>query len=214
MKQKNMMKQKDLKFSLVLDQYPTSAITSKAKRPKYYSTVAGRGRVKKLPKTLEKKGYNIDLEDYYVDLNGERIVANSRTVGKPGSLPINAQIFYVGKPFQRMAIKNFLTEYLTPFVKDMPKIDYPLYIESEVHAPYEHRLMDMNNIGYVWDKILTDIMVTEGKLVDDDPLYVTRPGSAPMYVPVDKFEDRKIVFNFYQDNRPEILKLRQLKLKI
>jgi hypothetical protein len=209
-----MIKEKELMFELELPEYPISAITSKAKRPKYYSSVPGRGRVNKLPKTLEKKGYSIDLEDYYVDKNGERVVANTRTAGKPGTLPINAQIFYVGKPFQRMAIKNFLTEYLTPYVKKMKKIDYPVYIESEVHAMYEHRLMDMNNVGYVWDKILTDIMVSEGVLVDDDPLYVTRPGSAPLYIPVKTFEDRKLVFRFYKDNRKEIQELRQLKLKV
>jgi hypothetical protein len=144
----------------------------------------------------------------------QRVVANTKTVGKPGTIPINAQVFYVGKPFQRMIIKNFVQEYLDPFVAQMPVIDYPLYMESEVHAMYQHRLPDMNNIGYVWDKILTDVMVKHGKIVDDSPLYLTRPSSAPLYYPVETEEERKIVIRFYKDLRSEIATARQLHLKI
>lgn len=205
---------KEIKFQLVLEQYPTSAIISKSKRPKYYSSKPGRGRVNKLPKAMEKEGYTIDIEGYYLNLQGERVISNTRTVGKPGTIPINAQVFYVGKPFQRMAIKNFVQEYLLPYVQEMEVIDYPVYIESEVHAVYEHRLPDMNNIGYVWDKILTDVMVDQGIIFDDSPLYITRPGSAPIYVPIDNPEDRKIVFRFYHDKRKEIADARQTHLKL
>lgn len=205
---------KEIKFQLVLEQYPTSAIVSKSRRPKYYSSKPGRGRVNKLPKKMEKEGYTIDIEGYYLNLQGERVVSNTGTVGKPGTIPINAQVFYVGKPFQRMAIKNFVQEYLLPYVQQMEVIDYPVYMESEVHAVYEHRLPDMNNIGYVWDKILTDVMVAEGIIFDDSPLYITRPGSAPLYVPIDDPENRKIVFRFYHDKRKEIADARQIHLKL
>lgn len=205
---------KEIKFQLVLEQYPTSAIISKSRRPKYYSSKPGRGRVNKLPKKMEKEGYTIDIEGYYLNLQGERVISNTGTVGKPGTIPINAQVFYVGKPFQRMAIKNFVQEYLLPYVQQMEIIDYPVYMESEVHAVYEHRLPDMNNIGYVWDKILTDVMVAEGIIFDDSPLYITRPGSAPIYVPIDNPEDRKIVFRFYHDKRKEIADARQIHLKL
>lgn len=205
---------KEIKFQLVLEQYPTSAIVSKSRRPKYYSSKPGRGRVNKLPKKMEKEGYTIDIEGYYLNLQGERVISNTGTVGKPGTIPINAQVFYVGKPFQRMAIKNFVQEYLLPYVQQMEVIDYPVYMESEVHAVYEHRLPDMNNIGYVWDKILTDVMVAEGIIFDDSPLYITRPGSAPLYVPIDDPENRKIVFRFYHDKRKEIADARQIHLKL
>lgn len=208
------MTNKEFKFELVLDNYPLTAISSNSKRPKYYSSTPGRGRVNKLPKKMGKEGYSIDIEGYYLDKTMQRVVANTKTVGKPGTIPINAQVFYVGKPFQRMIIKNFVQEYLDPFVALMPVIDYPLYMESEVHAMYQHRLPDMNNIGYVWDKILTDVMVKHGKIVDDSPLYLTRPGSAPLYYPVETEEERKIVIRFYKDLRPEIATARQLHLKI
>jgi len=208
------MTNKEFKFELVLDNYPLTAISSNSKRPKYYSSTPGRGRVNKLPKKMEKEGYSIDIEGYYLDKTMQRVVSNTKTVGKPGTIPINAQVFYVGKPFQRMIIKNFVQEYLDPFVAKMPVIDYPLYMESEVHAMYQHRLPDMNNIGYVWDKILTDVMVKHGKIVDDSPLYLTRPGSAPLYCPVDTEEERKIVIRFYKDLRPEIAAARQLHLNL
>ena len=208
------MTNKEFKFELVLDNYPLTAISSNSKRPKYYSSTPGRGRVNKLPKKMEKEGYSIDIEGYYLDKTMQRVVANTKTVGKPGTIPINAQVFYVGKPFQRMIIKNFVQEYLDPFVAEMPVIDYPLYMESEVHAMYQHRLPDMNNIGYVWDKILTDVMVKHGKIVDDSPLYLTRPGSAPLYCPVETDEERKIVIRFYKDLRSEIATARQLHLNL
>ena len=208
------MTNKEFKFELVLDNYPLTAISSNSKRPKYYSSTPGRGRVNKLPKKMEKEGYSIDIEGYYLDKTMQRVVANTKTVGKPGTIPINAQVFYVGKPFQRMIIKNFVQEYLDPFVAQMPVIDYPLYMESEVHAMYQHRLPDMNNIGYVWDKILTDVMVKHGKIVDDSPLYLTRPGSAPLYCPVETDEERKIVIRFYKDLRSEIATARQLHLNL
>lgn len=208
------MTNKEFKFELVLDNYPLTAISSNSKRPKYYSSLPGRGRVNKLPKKMEKEGYSIDIEGYYLDKTMQRVVANTKTVGKPGTIPINAQVFYVGKPFQRMIIKNFVQEYLDPFVAEMPVIDYPLYMESEVHAMYQHRLPDMNNIGYVWDKILTDVMVKHGKIVDDSPLYLTRPGSAPLYCPVETDEERKIVIRFYKDLRSEIATARQLHLNL
>ena len=208
------MTNKEFKFELVLDNYPLTAISSNSKRPKYYSSTPGRGRVNKLPKKMEKEGYSIDIEGYYLDKTMQRVVANTKTVGKPGTIPINAQVFYVGKPFQRMIIKNFVQEYLDPFVAQMPVIDYPLYMESEIHAMYQHRLPDMNNIGYVWDKILTDVMVKHGKIVDDSPLYLTRPGSAPLYCPVETEEERKIVIRFYKDLRSEIATARQLHLNL
>lgn len=208
------MTNKEFKFELVLDNYPLTAISSNSKRPKYYSSTPGRGRVNKLPKKMEKEGYSIDIEGYYLDKTMQRVVANTKTVGKPGTIPINAQVFYVGKPFQRMIIKNFVQEYLDPFVAQMPVIDYPLYMESEIHAMYQHRLPDMNNIGYVWDKILTDVMVKHGKIVDDSPLYLTKPGSAPLYCPVETEEERKIVIRFYKDLRSEIATARQLHLNL
>jgi hypothetical protein len=208
------MTNKELKFELVLDNYPTTAISSNSKRAKYYSSTPGRGRIHKLPKKMEKEGYSIDIEGFYLNKMMQRVVSNTKTVGKPGTIPINAQVFYVGKPFQRMIIKNFVEEYLNPFVSKMPVINYPLYMESEVHAIYQHRLPDMNNIGYVWDKILTDVMVKQGKIVDDSPLYLTKPGSAPLYYPVETEEERKIVFRFYKDLRPEIATARQLYLNI
>lgn len=44
------MTNKELKFELVLDNYPTTAISSNSKRAKYYSSTPGRGRMHKLPK--------------------------------------------------------------------------------------------------------------------------------------------------------------------
>jgi hypothetical protein len=72
----------------------------------------------------------------------------------------------------------------------------------------------MNNIGFAWEKILTDVMTENGIIVDDSPLYITKPGSAPLFCPIDNFEDRRIVFKFYKDLRPEIEKARQLHLNL
>jgi hypothetical protein len=67
--------------------------------------------------------------------------------------------------------------------------------------------MDVTNMASVYMKTFEDTLTNNGYIVDDEVRYVS--GGFPIYTPVDTFENRKIIFTFYQDLRAEI---KQLKL--
>jgi hypothetical protein len=197
-------------YTLELPQFVTHVQTSNKRRPKYYSSIAGPGRVNKLPKRLEKEGFIIDKFGYYVNNEGERVVANTRSVGTPKLVAINSQVLYVGKPWERVAMKNCLQEFFTPYVKDMPVFNYPIAMDCELHTIANYHTADLNNTGYIYEKVLTDVMVKEGKIFDDSIPYVTKPGSSPLFVPIEDEKNRKLVYHIYKDLRPEILQLKLL----
>lgn len=198
-------------YTLEIPKYITKVKTAEKKRPKYYSSVAGRGRVRKLPVRLEKKGnVRTDSFGFYLDENGERVVANTRTVGKEAFVNINAQVLYVGKPWQRVAIKEGLEEFFIPYIETLPKFTGSIIMESEIYTTVGHHKADLDNLGYMYGKVLTDTMVNMGKLKDDSVPYITKPCSSPLFHPVSSEDDRKLVYHFYQDLRPEILQLHLL----
>jgi len=197
-------------YTLELPQFVTHVVTSQKRRPKYYSSIAGVGRVNKLPKRLEKEGYTVDKFGFYLNKQGERIVANTRSVGTPKQVAINAQVLYVGKPWERVAMKNCLEEFFTPYVKEMPVFNFPIAMDCELHTLATYHTADLNNTGYIYEKVLTDVMVKQGKIFDDSIPYVTKPGSSPLFIPVESEDQRKLVYHIYQDLRPEILQMKLL----
>lgn len=199
---------KKLIFTLTIEKFITKVKTSEKKRAKYYSSFSGPGRVNKLPVRLEKKGnVKTDEKGFYLDEKGEKIVANTRTVGKEGYFTINGQILYVGSPWKRAAMKKTLEEFFIPIVENLPVFKGSIIIDSELHSINNHKLADLDNLGYIYGKVLVDTMVNLGKLVDDKVPYITGPPTAPTFFPVETEDDRKFVYKFYQDLRPEILKL-------
>lgn len=195
-------------FTLEIPKFITKVKTAEKKAAKYYSSISGPRRVNKLPVRLEKKGnVKTDSKGFYLDENGERIVANTRTVGKESLFNINGQILYVGSPWKRAAMKKALEEFFIPIVEKLPVFKGSIMIDAELHHVCDYKLADLDNLGYIYGKVLVDTMVNLGKLVDDKVPYVTKPPTAFEFHPVQSEEDRKFVYKFYQDLRPEILQL-------
>lgn len=201
-------------------QYIYQVQTSKKRKVKYFhSNKTGIGKVRKSLEDLPKKHKSIitgtDLEGFYVNKNNERIIANPLAAGTAKYVPINGQLFYAsGNQFTRVKVVNALHEFfgeeiekakLEPFKNN----DYPIIITLEWFTTYSHKTMDVTNMYSVYQKTFEDTLVNKGILVDDEVRYVT--GGFPIYTPIDNFEDRKLVFTFYQDLRLEV---QQLKLKI
>lgn len=196
--------------SLEIPKYIRIVKTAEAKRPKYYSNKSGPGRVNKLPVRLEKSGeYTIDAKGFYLNKQGEKIVANTRTVGKPNTFNINGQILYVGKPWQRAAMKATLAEFFTPLIEELPKFEGSIITECDIYTTIGHKQADLDNLGYIYGKVLMDTIVNNGKLEDDCVPYVTKPPTAPLFHPVSNDEERRLVYHFYQDLRPEIIHLNE-----
>jgi hypothetical protein len=200
----------ELVYTLEMEDYITHVQTSEKRRPKYYSSIAGRGRVNKLPKRLEKEGYTVDKFGFYINKEKERVVANTRSVGTPKQISINSQVLYVGKPWERVAMKNALEEFFLPYVNEMPVFNFPIAMECELHINATYHTADLNNTGYIYEKVLTDVMVKQGKIFDDSIPYITKPGSSPLYVPIEEGEKRKLIYKIYKDKREEILQLKLL----
>jgi hypothetical protein len=192
-------------------QYPTKIPLSLSRRAKYYSTLTGKQRVNKIPKWLEKKGYTIDPLGFCLDENQERIIANKRSVGTPKYSPINGQIFYSqkGGKFTRAKVVKYLHEYFVENTKDVPVFKtYPMVLTLDWKIPYGYQTMDNTNMSFAYVKVFEDVLVATEKITDDEVRYIS--GGASIFTPVDTFEDRSLVFTFYEDNRKEIQQLKLL----
>lgn len=181
--------------------------TSKSRKPVYFSKFAGKCRKTQIPnKYLEKYGF--DIEGYLVDVNGQRIIANYRSVGTPKYQAINNQFIYSGNYRVRLTIVDGLKIFLSPYARSVPVFEkLPVIIECELHTTPGKADWDLENFGTIYSKVLNDLLVTYGKLPDDSIRFVTKPGSAPLFVPIKDYEQRKFVFNFYHDNRADIQQL-------
>lgn len=187
---------------------------SEKQRCKYYSTIPGRNRVTKITKWAEKLIKGTDENGYYIGADGGRIISNFRNAGTPKMLNINGQLFYSqnGGEFTRAKVVTELHAFYKPFVEAIKKIKkehYPLVITYNWFCPYEHKTLDNFNWATAYVKTFEDVLTNLGVIEDDEVRFMT--GSFPIYTPVEKIEDRKIVIDFWQDNRQEI---QQLKLKI
>lgn len=199
-------------YSLEIPQFITKVELSKARRPKYYSLKSGRGRVTKIPNKLATKNFIYDLEGFLIDEKQQRIIANMRSAGTPKYVSINSQILYSqnGGQFTRTKIVNTLHAYLKPFVSKLKSLKNhtPLLIHLNWHLPYQYRLQDNTNLAYIWMKVFEDELVTQLKLPDDEVKFVS--GALTTYTPCETFEDRKLIFTFWKDLRPELLQLKLL----
>ena len=192
-------------FTLEIPRYMTKVKVSEKRLPKYYAQTPGRQKVNKCPARLGTP--KVDRQGYYLDEGGNRIVANSRSAGSPRFITINAQVLYVGNSWGRVAIKNALEKFYIPFVETLPVFTGSIIMESEIHTIVGHSQADLDNLGYVYGKVLADTMIKLGKIVDDKVPCITKPCSAPLFFPVSTEDEKKFVYHFYQDLRPEILRL-------
>jgi hypothetical protein len=100
------------------------------------------------------------------------VAKNSKTAGKPRLKPINGQKFYNGEytHWERIKIKDQLREYAKPYLTQRYDGVFPIRLEFHFHTTTRQ---DINNHAYVYEKMLTDIMVEEGVIPGDDPRYIT-----------------------------------------
>lgn len=189
--------------------------TSKNRLTKYFHQNSGRGKVKKSLEDIPKKykATTYDLLGYALDDKGQKIVANPLAAGTAKYVPINGQIFYSqsGGQFTRAKIVKSLHEYYTEMLEGIEPFvtkDYPLVMTVNWFCPYSHKTLDNTNFAAVYIKTFEDVLTNMGIIKDDEVRYIT--GSFPIYTPVEDFEDRKIIFSFYQDMRAEIQQFKML----
>lgn len=204
---------------------------SDSRNPIYYSIGD------KLPKKYQdKKRYDFRAWKYskkvkleLIDLKTcARVVKNIKSQGTPKYQIINGQCLYSGVVRQetRNKMMQEMKEYFSPFINDTEPIqltDLPIRIHTEVFHPYlatNGQPWDMDNHFYMYQKAFQDTMQgnkdKDGNLrcrpivPEDNTLVISQPPS-PLHIPVDTFEERKIVFKIYKEDDPRILKYHKRK---
>lgn len=133
-------------------------------------------------------------------------------------IKINGQRLYSGlNPHLRSAIVKQMHDYVRSYINDQLKNVslegmYPLRTRLEFHAPinygdvrmyqgevrwkkpadsYEPK-WDADNM-WIWGKTFNDTLSEEGYVTDDSVQYIRAAGEVK-HVPVDTFDDRKLIF--------------------
>lgn len=203
---------------LVIPQYITKVQLSKKQRTKYYT------KKSKIPKTKQKYKFK---NGYLVDENNKKIIANPKTAGKPKYEVLSGNKLKAGfgSPHIRAKIVKELKKFYRPFVQEYidkhgPITEFPLRIEWDVYTTVEEEKpnWDADNLDFYFKYFQDCLFETtckyndyakyKGKklkqLIPNDTVeYITFP-SMPKIIPIDNWDDRKFVFRFYKDNRPEL----------
>lgn len=182
-------------ISIEVPKYIKYVMLSRSRRAKYYTK-----KSKVIPKKYASLKFN--TKGILVDILGNPIIANPRSLGTPRMKKINGQDFYKGtdSPHIRSKVVSEIKSFFTPFVKKCAKVtEYPVRIELELHDVVGVGNWDLDNL-WIYNKCMQDVLVTEGILPEDNVMYITH-AAAPQFFPVDDEEDRKLVFKVYKDVR-------------
>lgn len=194
-----------------IPQYITKVMLSKKRRTEYYKK-DGKHRIpsrfQPSPK-FDNRGFLINPK------TGEREIRNKKTAGKPRYFVISGNSFVsgFGSEFTRAKIVEGIKDFYRPFLYDFPVITtFPIRIAWDFYTTIGAANYDMSNFWFYYKyfedclrdrRELPDGSFKPAIIPDDNIKYVTQPG-APLLCPVEDFEDRKFVFRFYHDLRPEI----------
>lgn len=194
-----------------IPQYIKHVKLSNKRRPKYYKLGD------KIPKKYStykykkfKTGKQKKTELFLIDPEGNRVVSNPRAAGTPSWKKINGQDIYNQNLHFRVRskiIKEMKSFFNAHFKNEVPLSvdDLPVYPQMEVHDVIGNGDWDSDNHFWVYNKVIQDVAVFNKVIPDDSIRYITRTPEI-LYFPVEKEEDRKMVYRLYQEDRPEILK--------
>lgn len=160
---------------------------------------------------VQRKGKSV-LKTFLVNAETlEKIVANSRTVGKPKMKTINSQDIYSGRirEFAKEKMKKAIKQSYEKHLLNIPKLDisdFPIRILVKLYDTYEieNKLnWDVGNRFWIYGKCFEDCLTDFGIIPDDHRGLITQPPT-PLFTPVEKTTDRKLIFLLYKDTRDEI----------
>lgn len=171
--------------------YITHVELSKSRRKKYFTPED------KIPIKYDKPEYGF-IKERLVELKTKTpVIKNSRTAGTPRLKKINGQDFYSGNVMPQVRakiiceMKNFFMEHF----EGIPPIDpesFPIEMELEIHYIVKNDLFDIDNLGWVYTKVIQDVLKEAEIIPEDDIRYIRKSGGC-QFVPVDSEDDRKIV---------------------
>lgn len=222
---------KELIATIEIPQYIRRVQTAAARRATYYKQ--GEKLSKKLQRMVDKKEclWMFVKERkgiVLVDSGGDPIIKNPRTAGTPRFKVIKGNDLHTltMEPFERSKIIKAIKAQMIPYVEQLepiPAINFPIRVLCEVYHPIVDPYVkgqdwDIDNHALWYTKIFPDVLCgcpyrENGKEIfyqskriipDDHRQYITQP-PVPLFIPIEKHEDRKLVFKIYKDLRPEII---------
>lgn len=195
---------------IIIPKFITKVKIANKQRAKYYK------KGDKIPKKY--KGYKF-VKGYLIDENRKRIVSNASQAGKPKYeiLSGNKLLSGYGNHYTRAALVTGLRDFYRPFVQQYINTHgsittYPLRVEWDCYTVVEENPnWDAGNLFFYYkyfeDSLHKDHIEDPKKykalIPDDNVKYIIHP-PGPKIIPIDNWEDRKFVFRFYHDNRPEL----------
>jgi hypothetical protein len=195
-----------------------------SRKAKYYELVKGKLKGSKdLPKKYQTKDYGFrpvkvgsKTKTLLCDnVTKQPVIANPKSCGTPRIYIINSQDLYNQSlhPQTRRKIVTEIKDSFRPYLLRMepvPQDYYPLRIIMEVHdliqdPMIKNQAWDLDNRSHgLYSKCFQDLLKAEGKIIDDNIKYITGAPAA-LFCPVEKAEDRKLVFVICRDTRDIIL---------
>lgn len=213
--------------TLEVPMYLRQVKLSDKRRATYYVL---KKRMPKIPKKYQNDNYG--FKPYKVGKKteirlthlptGTAVIKNSKTVNTPRYKTINGQDIYSDAVVreQRNKIMQEIKDYFVPYVEQLERIklaEFPIIIEVELHHPClatNGKPWDVDNHFYIYQKAFQDVLVghkdkhgnARCKIIipDDHNVFVCKPPS-PLHIPVEEFEDRKLVFNIYKCNDTRVV---------
>ena len=211
----------ELLQTLIIPQYQAEVQISKSQQKKFYKKKRGGFYPRKLPKTYRDKLanglYSIGSDGLVLNEKGQPILANPGKAGKPKIKKLNGNEFASGfsTHFIRAKLVNAMKDFYRPIVREQmipfQQEDYPLWVDWHLYTTIKPRLFDLTNMWFYWKYLEDCLFETEDPdghpldpiIPDDNIKYITKPATAPIFHPIDNWEDRKFIFYFYKDDREE-----------
>lgn len=168
------------------------------------------------PKTkileLCRGNYRWNSQGYLEDKeSGERLIANSRRVGKESSDSISGnRIISANSTGRQAKYKNAVKDFYKPHVEEkLDPIDedkFPIRLEMYMHTVVDRNgnLFDLSNMWF-YRKYFEDVLFeVDPPIIPDDNVQFITDHRGPTLMPVDEWENRKIIFEFHEDQRDEV----------
>jgi hypothetical protein len=189
----------ELICEIVVPNYPDKVLVANKTNPKYYksltSTIRGVKATKSyfikdtlgtniknkeivLSTSKLKPEFKFDDRGYLIDLTtNERIISNIYKVGKPNYFVINFQPIY-NQHLQYEARNNIvikLSNIFKPYIEVIDNIvDFPIRIDKFILS--SEMPIDVDNKFALYTKVITDLLVKEGKIPNDKANYINDNG--------------------------------------
>ncbi len=193
---------------VIITDYPDKVLIAKQKRPVLYVTNGAKvkGKTKIPPSYLNNPKYYFDDRGVLMRKSDNLpVLANPKSAGKPRYWVVNFQEIWNGAVSrQNRAMKaDKLKRILEPYLDELPPIqvrDYPVKLEIfifDTEFP-----VDASNKGAVYHKVIEDILVRAGVIVDDSENFINDAGRTKLIRVSDASEKKMIVKIIQSDNLP------------